>query len=70
MDATRFVLKRERIFLPETMVLTRGKAALLSNEHPVIGSIKPKLNVREEGDKIPAKDQRLNQSSISQVQKS
>lgn len=70
MDATRFVLKMETIFLPDTMVLTRGKATFLSSERTVIGSIRPKLNVREDGDKILAKDQRMNQSSISQGQKS
>lgn len=49
---------------------TRGKAALLSSEHPITGSIKPKLNVGEDGESILAMDQRLNQSSISQVQES
>lgn len=41
---------------------TRGKAALLSSEHSVTGrSIKPKLNVRADGEKILAMDQRLDQ---------
>ena len=47
-----------------------GKKASLSSEHPVTGSVRLKLRVGEDGERIPAVDQRLNQSSISQVQKS
>lgn len=49
---------------------TRGKAALLSRENPTTGSIKAKLNVRKDGDRILAMGRRLNQRSISQVQES
>lgn len=65
----RFVLKMEMIFLPNIIALP-GESFLLSRENTITGSIKAKLNVREDGDRILAMGRRLNQRSISQVQES